>query len=261
MNRLRQGAMKRRRQLVAGNWKMNGLRRDLDEIARIGRALGRDAEADMLLCPPATLLMASVQAAGQSSLTIGAQDCRAQASGAFTGDISAEMIRDAGGRAIILGHSERRTFHGELSRDVRAKAEACHRAGLLAIICIGETAGERRAGLAVEVCRRQLQGSLPESAAPGNTAIAYEPVWAIGTGLTPTLRDVKEMHSAIRASLPATGEPGGEWRILYGGSVKPENAASLLALAEVDGVLVGGASLNSADFLAIASASRTPLPQ
>ncbi len=241
-----------RRQLIAGNWKMNGTRESLREISAVAAALQPDAVFDALICPPATLLAAAVEAARGSALGIGAQDCHAEPGGAFTGDISAPMIKDCGATAVILGHSERRAHHGETSAEVARKAEAAHGAGLIAIVCIGETEGERRFGLAEAVCRRHVRGSLPPSATPANTVIAYEPVWAIGTGLTPGTADIAAIHGAIRAALPS----GESWRILYGGSVKPDSAGAILALADVDGVLVGGASLKAADFLAIAGASR-----
>jgi triosephosphate isomerase len=241
------------RPLVAGNWKMNGLRASLAEATAVRDALpSLRAAADVMICPPATLLLAMSEVMRGGPLAVGAQDCHEAAAGANTGDISAGMVADAGGTAVIVGHSERRADHGELDRTVRLKAAAAHRAGLAAIVCIGETAGERRAGLALDVVRRQLKGSLPDGATAANTTIAYEPVWAIGTGLTPTLTDVAEVHGAIRTALAArfAGE-GSAMRILYGGSVKPQNAKELLAVAHVNGALVGGASLKAADFLAI----------
>lgn len=236
---------------------MNGSRGSLREISALAQGLGSGDRFDALICPPATLLMAAVEAAQGSALGIGAQDCRAEPSGAYTGDLSAEMLKDAGAVAVIAGHSERRSLHGETSADVARKAAAAHRAGLMAIVCIGETQGERGFGLAEAVCRRQVRDSLPESAAAGNTVIAYEPVWAIGTGLTPSLDDISVIHAAICSALFARGpKPDANWRILYGGSVKPDSAGDILALPEVDGVLVGGASLKAADFLAIAGAAR-----
>lgn len=244
------------RQLIAGNWKMNGLRAALGEVADVARELSRgNAECDALICPPVTLIAAAAEIARGSPLQIGAQDCHEAQAGAFTGDVSAEMLRDAGATAVIVGHSERRSLHGEHSGDVRSKAEAAHRAGLLAIICIGETAGERRMGLTADVCLRQLRLSLPAGASPSNTAIAYEPVWAIGTGLTPSLHDIAAIHGTVREALPA--QAGAPWRILYGGSVKPDGARDILSLKEVGGVLVGGASLKAADFLAIAACARS----
>jgi triosephosphate isomerase len=237
------------RQLIAGNWKMNGLGAALGEIAALGRALKDSSPAcDVLVCPPATLIARA--RALNSGIAIGGQDCHAQPSGAFTGDISAEMLKDAGASAVIVGHSERRHYHGETDEDVAAKARAAWRAGLLAIICIGETEVERDAGHAHDVCKRQLAGSIPAGAAPENTVVAYEPIWAIGTGKTATSQDILQMHAHIRACL---GVPS---RILYGGSVKPSNAAEILALDEVGGALVGGASLKAAEFLTIVKACR-----
>jgi triosephosphate isomerase len=241
------------RPLIAGNWKMNGLRASLAEAVAVKDALpASGGVADVMICPPATLVMAMAGVLSGSPVAVGAQDCHAAATGANTGDISAEMVADAGGQAVIVGHSERRADHGELDRDVRLKASAAHRAGLKAIVCIGETEGERRAGLALDVVRRQLKGSLPDRATAADTIIAYEPVWAIGTGLTPTPADVAEVHGAIRAALTERfGGEGSAMRILYGGSVKPQNARELLSVAHVNGALVGGASLKAADFLAI----------
>ena len=244
------------RPLVGGNWKMNGLSADLSAAFKVRDGLSAaDPDADVMICPPATLVAALADAAKGSRLLVGAQDCHWLASGAHTGDISAEMLRDAGAVAVIVGHSERRANHGELDRTVRLKVEAAHRAGLTAIMCVGETAGERRAGLTLEVVARQLQGSLPDNVTSGNTAIAYEPVWAIGTGLTPQPSDVVEVHTAIRNRLRErfAGE-GDAMRILYGGSVKPANARELMALANVNGALVGGASLKAQDFLGIVAA-------
>jgi triosephosphate isomerase (TIM) len=248
------------RPLVAGNWKMNGLKAQLAEAAQVRDALSAAAKrpaADVMICPPATLLLSLAEAARGSALMVGAQDCHTLASGAHTGDLSAEMLADAGAAAVIVGHSERRADHGEQDRTVRAKAQAAHRAGLTAIVCVGETAGERAAGLTLAVVRRQLQGSLPDTASPENTVVAYEPVWAIGTGLTAQPRDVAEVHAAIRAALMARfGAQGSGMRILYGGSVKPANARELMSIADVDGALVGGASLKAEDFLAIVAAYR-----
>ena len=246
------------RPLVAGNWKMNGLAASLDEALAVADRLAAPdfkAAVDVMICPPATLVMALAKAAAGKPLQIGAQDCHVAASGAHTGDVSAEMLADAGAGAVILGHSERRTDHAELDRMVRAKAEAAHRAGLKAIVCVGETAGERKVGLTLQVVARQLTGSLPDKATAANTVVAYEPVWAIGTGLTPTPADVAEVHAAIRAALVARfGVDGNGMRILYGGSVKPSNARELMGVANVDGALVGGASLKAADFLGIVAA-------
>ncbi len=248
-----------RHPLVAGNWKMNGVRAALSEIAAMGQ--GYDgvlrARADLLICPPATLVHAASVAAIGTGIAIGAQDCHAKASGAHTGDISANMLADAGASAVIVGHSERRADHGENNADVRAKAEAVHAAGLVAIICVGETRAEREAGKTLSVVRKQVRGSLPEAAHARNTVIAYEPVWAIGTGLVPTVEDVAEVHADIRRTLKALiGREAEGVRVLYGGSVKPDNARALLSVANVDGALVGGASLKAADFLAIAAAYR-----
>ncbi len=244
------------RPLVVGNWKMNGLRAELAEALRVRDAIsGAEPEADVMLCPPATLVAALADAAQGSRLLVGAQDCHTQISGAYTGDISAEMLKDAGAVAVIVGHSERRGGHGERDRDVRCKVEAAHRAGLAAIMCIGETGGERDAGLTLEVVRRQLDDSLPDGALAANTSIAYEPIWAIGSGRTPSAADVADVHAAIRAALVGRFAAEGEgMRILYGGSVKPSNARELLGIPDVNGALVGGASLKADDFLAIVSA-------
>jgi triosephosphate isomerase len=246
------------RPLVAGNWKMNGLRASAAELGKI--VAGSDAvsaKVDLLVCPPATLVMMFVSAAHGSKVAIGAQDCHAEAAGAFTGDISAEMLADAGATAVIVGHSERRTYHGESDAMVRAKALAAWRAGLLAIVCVGETKDQRTGGQTLDVVGAQLAGSLPNSVVPEGLVVAYEPVWAIGTGLTPTPADVAQVHGFIREQLTKRfGETGEEIRILYGGSVKPQNAAELLHIANVDGALVGGASLKAEDFLGIAAAYR-----
>ncbi|HWK34279.1 MAG TPA: triose-phosphate isomerase [Hyphomicrobium sp.] len=247
------------RALIAGNWKMNGLRAQLAEALAVRDGLAAAPHAvDVMICPPATLLAPMVSALEGSPVLLGGQDCHAEASGAFTGDIAAEMLADAGACGVIVGHSERRSMHGELDRAVRAKADAARRAGLMAVVCVGETAGEREAGLTEKVVRRQLLGSLPDGATAGNTVVAYEPVWAIGTGLTPTTADVARVHAAIREALAARfGEEGAHMRILYGGSVKPSNAAELLAVENVDGALVGGASLKASDFLGIIAAYRS----
>jgi triosephosphate isomerase len=246
-----------RRPLVAGNWKMNGLQAAVAELDRMIDGVRDLPAADILVCPPATLLTAFAARAKGTPVAIGAQDCHAERSGAFTGDISAEMLKDAGASTVIVGHSERRASHGERDADVRAKALAARRAGLLAIVCVGETQAERDAGRALSVVEAQLAGSLPEGASAGNLVVAYEPVWAIGSGRTPTPDDVAEMHGLIRGHLTRRfGAEGEGVRILYGGSVKPSNAAALLAVANVDGALVGGASLKADDFLAIAGVYR-----
>ena len=238
--------------LVAGNWKMNGLSAALEEAAAVKAGLqSMDCNADVMICPPATLL-ASLAKELAGAILVGGQDCHTNVSGAHTGDISAEMIKGVGGASVIVGHSERRADHGELSRHVLSKAEAAHRAGLQAIVCIGETAGERQSGRTLDVVTRQLVGSLPHGANAANTVVAYEPVWAIGTGLTPTTDDVAEVHAAIRKYLTGQFDDGANFRILYGGSVKPSNAAELMGVANVNGALVGGASLKAADFLGIA---------
>jgi triosephosphate isomerase (TIM) len=244
------------RPLVAGNWKMNGLRSSLSELKAIAEGCADLTDkADLMVCPPATLLMEFSFWASGSPVRIGAQDCHPEPSGAFTGDISAEMLADAGASAIIVGHSERRTLHGETDDLVRLKAMAAHRAGLAAIVCIGESKAERDARETIAVVRRQIDGSLPEQATAANLVLAYEPVWAIGTGLTPTPADVAEVHHFLRERLASRyGAEGQGVRILYGGSVKPSNARELMQIENVDGALVGGASLKAADFLAIAAA-------
>ena len=228
---------------------MNGLGASLAEI----EAVAADVEAsppaaEVLICPPATLIArAAAQARGR--IAIGGQDCHAQPSGAFTGDISAEMLKEAGARYVIVGHSERRQLHGETDGDVSLKAKAAWRAGLSAIICVGETEAERDAGQALEIVASQLRGSVPGVADGAHTAVAYEPVWAIGTGRTPTEREIAQMHAHIRAELAAAhGAAGRGIRVLYGGSVKPSNARQILALPEVGGALVGAASLSARDF-------------
>ncbi len=247
------------RPLVAGNWKMNGLAASLGEIEAMGRAAdaGEAGEAELAVCPPATLIALAARTLKESKLALGAQDCHAEASGAFTGEISAPMLKDAGASYVIVGHSERRTLLHETDAIVRAKAEAALKAELTAIVCVGETRLEREGGRAIAVVTRQLHGSLPLAGAPETLVVAYEPVWAIGTGLTPTPADVTEMHHAIRTLLGEIyGAAGTRMRILYGGSVKPTNARELLGLGNVDGALVGGASLKAKDFLAIAAAYR-----
>jgi triosephosphate isomerase len=247
-----------RRPLVAGNWKMNGLSASIAELDRvIAGEFGLAPKVSLLICPPATLLAAFAERANGAEVMIGGQDCHAEPAGAFTGDLSAEMLADAGAEAVIVGHSERRTLHQETDADVRAKASAAWRAGLCAIVCIGETRAEREAGRTLDVLGRQLGGSLPDGVTAANLVIAYEPVWAIGTGLTPTAADVAEAHAFIRRRLAThAGAAGEAIRILYGGSVKPSNAAELMAVVHVDGALVGGASLNAKEFLAIAEVYR-----
>jgi triosephosphate isomerase len=242
-----------RRPLVAGNWKMNGLVGSADEFDKIIAAA--PAQIDVLVCPPATLVAAFAARARGTPVAIGGQDCHAEPAGAFTGDIAAEMLADAGAKAVIVGHSERRATHHETDAQVRAKAQAAWRAGLTAIVCIGETRDERVGGRTLDVVGTQLAGSVPDGATPETLVVAYEPVWAIGTGLTPTPADVAEVHGFIRERLTARfGSAGQGMRILYGGSVKPSNAAELMAVANVDGALVGGASLKADDFLGIARA-------
>lgn len=248
-----------RRPLVAGNWKMNGLKASKREITNLAKKLKQksfEPKCNILVCPPATLLPLFKETAKGSPVKLGAQDCHWNVSGAHTGDISAEMLKDAGATAIIIGHSERRSDHGETSAVTKTKAAAVHRAGLNAIICIGESEAERKAGHTLRVVGAQLKGSLPETANAANTIIAYEPVWAIGTGLTPTPDDVAEVHAYIRKRLGVLLEEpqGARMRILYGGSVKPANASELMAIDNVDGALVGGASLKAEDFLGIIAA-------
>jgi len=247
------------RPLVAGNWKMNGLSGSLAEIDAIRQAVdaGEAGSAELLVCPPATLIAQAALRIGSSDLSLGAQDCHPLASGAFTGDISAPMIKDAGAAYVIVGHSERRLLHHETDALVRLKVEAALRAGLVPIVCVGETKTEREAGEAMTVVPRQIIGSLPPGDPPETLIVAYEPIWAIGTGLTPTPADVSEMHLVMRTLLAEMyGQHGFRMRLLYGGSVKPTNCAELLTLDNVDGALVGGASLKATEFLAIAAAYR-----
>jgi triosephosphate isomerase (TIM) len=244
------------RPLVAGNWKMNVVAASVAELAKIIHGAGALAgKADLMVCPPATLIADFARAARDTPVMIGGQDCHADRSGAHTGDIAAEMLKDAGAAAVIVGHSERRTDHHETDTQVRAKAMAARRAGLTAIVCVGEQRAEREAGKTIAIVGGQLDGSLPEAST--DLVIAYEPVWAIGTGLTPTAADVTEVHAFIRKQLGARfGAAGGQIRILYGGSVKPANAKELLTIAHVNGALVGGASLKAEDFLGIAGVYR-----
>src|SRR5690348_8413149 len=236
--------------LVAGNWKMNGLRQDGAMLAHAlrDRATGAGARpaCELLVCPPATLLSKVGGILAGSGIALGGQDCHAAPKGAYTGDISAEMLADLGCSYVIAGHSERRHGHGETDAVVRGKVAGAWRAGLVAILCVGETQAQRQAGEAVEIVSSQLAGSVPDTAAAATLVIAYEPVWAIGTGLTATSEDIAAMHAEIRSRIPRGA------RILYGGSVNPKNAAEILGLAEVDGALVGGASLNAEDCWAIA---------
>ena len=243
------------RQLIAGNWKMNGLASDLGGLASLKDSLAKNAPAcDVLICPPATLIAQAAWTV-KGAFALGGQDCHAEPGGAHTGDISAEMLKDAGATFVIVGHSERRRDHGESNADVAAKALAARRAGLKAIVCIGETKEQRDAGEAHRVCCSQLDASVPDGATAQNTVVAYEPVWAIGTGKTATSADIRTMHAHIRAGLvKRLGAGAREILILYGGSVNPDNANEILNLPEVDGALVGGASLKCDDFLRIIAA-------
>jgi triosephosphate isomerase len=243
--------------LVAGNWKMNGLRADLAQIGAVKAGLDAASPVKVWIFPPATLIHAAASLSAGSALQIGAQDCHIGRAGPFTGDLSAAMLKDAGAAAVILGHSERRSGHGETSSLVRSKAAGALQEGLNVIVCVGETEGEREAGLAAAVCARQLRESLPDESTPGNTTIAYEPVWAIGTGLSPTEADIAAMHGVLRAVLGTrpSATSAQAWRVLYGGSVSAANAAKIFESPEVDGVLAGGASLNASSFLAIIAAA------
>ncbi|MGE0667422.1 MAG: triose-phosphate isomerase [Sphingomonadales bacterium] len=246
-----------RRALVAGNWKMNGSAASADEARRMadGLAALEGVRCEAMICPPFPLVGLLAQALSGSAIAVGAQDCHPKASGAHTGDVSAELLAEMGASAVIVGHSERRQDHGETDALVAAKAEAAWRAGLTAIICVGETEAERTGGRTLGVIGGQIAGSVPEAATPANTVVAYEPVWAIGTGRTPTPGDVAEVHAFIRDALAKRlGEAGRGIRLLYGGSVKPSNAGELMAVANVDGALVGGASLKADDFLGIMAA-------
>jgi triosephosphate isomerase (TIM) len=241
------------RKLAAGNWKMNGLAAALAEVQALVAAQGQPS-CDMLLCPPATLIARMALAAQGSALLVGGQDCHAAAAGAHTGDVSAAMLADAGASHVILGHSERRADHGETDALVHAKALAARTAGLVAIICVGETEGQRDAGQTLDVIAAQM-ASVPADMTAAALVIAYEPVWAIGTGRTPTLAQIAEVHAFLRARLTARiGDAAKATRLLYGGSVKPSNAAEIFATPHVDGALVGGASLKAADFGAIVAA-------
>lgn len=238
--------------LAAGNWKMNGTRADLAEISALAAAHD-GAKVDILICPPATLITAATELSGD--IAIGAQDCHPAAKGAHTGDLSGSMLADAGASAVILGHSERRADHGEDDDLVAQKAAAAHEAGLTAIICVGESLAQREAGEALDVIAAQMAGSIPGTATATNTVIAYEPCWAIGTGLTPTGAQIGEVHGAMRAILSdRMGRDSSDVRLLYGGSVKGKNAPEIFAIPDVDGALVGGASLKEADFTPIINA-------
>ena len=242
------------RKLAAGNWKMNGTAASLAEVSALAQAHPTPG-CDVLLCPPATLVARMADVAKGTAIRVGGQDCHARSSGAHTGDISAEMLVDSGASYVILGHSERRTDHGETDAQVQAKAAAAMAAGLVAVVCIGETEAERDAGRTLDVVGTQLHGSVPDGATAASLVIAYEPVWAIGTGRTPTLAEIAEVHAHIRSRLTARlGTAAAGVRLLYGGSVKPSNATEIFALPNVDGALVGGASLKAADFGAIISA-------
>ncbi len=239
--------------LIAGNWKMNGLAADGIARARdlAAKAAAEPPDCEMLLCPPATLLAQIALAIKDRSVSLGGQDCHARPQGAFTGDVSAEMLRDAGCAYVIVGHSERRAGHGETDEAVRAKAEAAHRAALCAIVCVGESEADHDAGRALEVVARQLAGSVPDGARAADTVVAYEPVWAIGTGRTPTTTEIAEMHARLRRDLVQRFAEGGRMRILYGGSVNAKNVADILAVDNVNGALVGGASLDVEAFWTI----------
>lgn len=245
--------MAARRPLIAGNWKMNGLRADGVPLARAVAAGAGGMACEFVVCPPATLLAAAAEALSGSRVGLGGQDCHAKAKGAHTGDISAAMLADLGCSHVIVGHSERRTDHGEDDATVNAKAKAAHAAGLIAIVCVGESEADRDSGRTLQVVGGQVEGTLPAGATAANTVVAYEPVWAIGSGRTPTPEQIREVHGHIRTTVAqCLGQPAADaMRLLYGGSVKPGNAAEILALADVDGALVGGASLSADDFLAI----------
>ncbi|PWL17831.1 triose-phosphate isomerase [Falsochrobactrum shanghaiense] len=247
------------RPLVAGNWKMNGTGESLTELRAIAAGLSSDLgrKLDAVICVPATLLSRAAETLESEAVALGGQDCHQKSSGAHTGEISAPMLKEAGASHVILGHSERRTDHFETNALICSKTEAAWAAGLVAIVCVGETADERKAERTLEVIGAQLAASLPEGVNAENTIVAYEPVWAIGTGLTPTVQDVRAAHAFMREKLAERfGASGTHLRLLYGGSVKPSNAAELLGVADVDGALVGGASLKASDFLAICEAYR-----
>ncbi|PRD42238.1 triose-phosphate isomerase [Phyllobacterium phragmitis] len=247
------------RPLVAGNWKMNGTGGSLAELSAIAAGLSSDLgqKLDAVICVPATLLSRAAETLVSETIDLGGQDCHVKESGAHTGDISAAMLKEAGASHVIVGHSERRTDHHETDELIRAKTETAWKAGLAAIVCVGETAAERQEKRTLEIIGRQLLGSLPDNVRNDTTVIAYEPVWAIGTGQTPTADDVEKVHAFMRSELIARfGSEGAKLRLLYGGSVKPANAVELLGVSNVDGALVGGASLKATDFLAICEAYR-----
>ncbi|WP_172294141.1 triose-phosphate isomerase [Pseudoruegeria sp. HB172150] len=236
------------KKLAAGNWKMNGLKADLAEVAALAEAHATTA-CEILICPPATLLAPMAATVGSAPILLGGQNCHAAESGAHTGDISAAMLKDAGAGYVILGHSERRADHGETDAEVRIKTGAAWTAGLTAIVCIGETLSQREAGETLDIVGGQLDGSLPDGSTAENMVVAYEPVWAIGTGKVPTTVQIAEVHDFLRAQLVSRfGDAANGIRLLYGGSVKPSNAAEIFAVSNVDGALVGGASLKAADF-------------
>ena len=241
--------------LVAGNWKMNGTKKELTEIRALARALSKNkAKCDVMVCPPATLL-SRMSGLKPKPILLGGQDCHANVSGAHTGDISAAQLKDASAKAVIVGHSERRADYGETDKMVKAKVEAAHKAGLMAIMCVGESGKQRRAGETLKVVQTQLRGSLPNKCTAKNTVVAYEPVWAIGSGATPTVEQIEEVHTALRKALVRRfGDEGAKMRILYGGSVKSANAKKLMAVPHVNGALVGGASLKAKSFLGIIKA-------
>lgn len=244
-----------RKKLAAGNWKMNGTEAQLAEVDSL-IASHPDPKVELLLCPPATLIERMARRIGTAQIAVGGQDCHAAVSGAHTGDVSAEMLRDAGARHVILGHSERRADHGETDACIRAKAETALAHDLIVVICVGETEAQRDAGDTLDVIRTQLAGSIPDGVTGAQLIVAYEPVWAIGTGRTPTLDQIAEVHDAIRAALTERlgAAQADTIRLLYGGSVKPGNAAEIFAVSNVDGALVGGASLKAADFSGIIAA-------
>ena len=244
-----------RRKLAAGNWKMNGTGADLPEVQALATA-HPDPNCELLICPPATLIHRAAQVASGGPIAIGGQDCHAAEAGAHTGDVSAAMLVDAGATHVILGHSERRADHHEHDEDVRAKARAAIGAGLTAIICMGESLAEREAANTLDIIAGQLSGSIPDMVTGENLVIAYEPIWAIGSGRVPTLEQIGEVHDFIRARLERRfgAGVGRSVRLLYGGSVKPDNAAEIFTVPNVDGALVGGASLTAADFSPIIAA-------